>query len=88
MERIEISTASNNLSEIVKHVSRDGVCVELAEGQVPLAKIVPIDAGHSLADLDRALRDCRLSDDDAEDFASDVLSVREALEELDDPWES
>ena len=88
MERIEISTANINLSEIVKQVARDRVSVELSEGQVPLARIVPIDQPHSMTDLNRALVECTRLGEDAEAYALDVLSVRNSIGELDDPWES
>ena len=88
MERIEVSTAIVNLSDIVKHVSRDQVTVELTEGQVPLARIVPIDKTHSMVELDCALRKSSGLGDDAEVYAVDVLSVRRSLGELDDPWVS
>lgn len=87
MERIEIS-ANISLSDIVKHVSRDRVCVELSDGQVPLARIVPVDKPQSMSDLDRALRECSRLGDDADLFAHDVLTVRQTIGELDDPWES
>ena len=41
-----------------------------------------------MVDLDRALRDCTRLGSDAEQFALDVLSVRQSIGELDDPWES
>ncbi len=88
MERIEISTANISLSEIAKQVSRDRVSVELSEGQIPLAMIVPVDTARSLADLDRALRACPRLGEDAEAYSSDVLLVRQSLGELDDPWAS
>ena len=88
MERIEISTANVSLSEIVKHVSRDRVIVELSDGQVPMARVVPIDKPHSMSDLDRALRECTRLGGDAAQFANDVLSVRQSIGDLDDPWES
>lgn len=88
MERIEISSGKIDLSAIVRHVSQDGVSVELSEGQVPLARIVPLERRHSMAALDRAMREATRLGDDAESFASDVLSVRESLGELDDPWAS
>lgn len=88
MERIEISTANIDLSAIVHRVSRDRISVELSEGQVSLAKIVPIDKPHSMAALDRALRATPRLGEDADAFARDVLESREALGELDDPWES
>ena len=88
MERIEISTPNISLSEIVKHVSRDRVTVELSEGQVPLARIVPVDRPRSMTDLDRALRHCTRLGEDAESFAHHVHSARQSIGELDDPWES
>ena len=88
MERIEITTTNFSLSDIVKHVSRDRVIVELSDGQVPVARIVPIDKPQSMSNLDQALRGCVRLGEDAESFAEDVLSVRQSLGELDDPWES
>ena len=84
MERIEISNPNVSLSDIVKHVSRDRISVELSDGQVPLAIIVPIDKPTTMADLDRALRACTRLGDDAEAFSRDVLSVRQSIGELDD----
>ncbi len=88
MEKIEISTTNVTLADIVKHVSRDRVIVEFSDGQIPLARIVPIEKPHSMSELDQALRDCSRLGDDADLFANDVLFVRQSLEELDDPWES
>ena len=88
MERIEISSTNFSLADIVKHVSRDRVTIELSDGQVPLARIVPIAKSQTMTELDRALREtCRLGDD-SESFANDVLSQRQLNGELDDPWES
>lgn len=88
MERIEISTTKISLAEIVQHVMRDRVIVELSDGQIPMARIVPVDNPRSLSDLDRALRACSRLGEDAEQFAEDVISVRQSIGELDDPWES
>lgn len=88
MEKIELSNTDISLSDIVKHVSRDRVTIELSDGQVPLARIVPIAKTQTMTELDRALRDCSRLGDDAESFARDVLSVRQSIGELDDPWES
>ena len=53
-----------------------------------MAIIVPIDKPTTMADLDRALLECARLGDDAEAFSKDVLSVRQSIGELDDPWES
>jgi len=88
MERIEISIVNVSLSDIVKHVSRDRVTVELSDGEVSLARIIPVARTRSMAELDRALRERIRLNDDAESFAEYVLSVRQSIGELDDPWES
>lgn len=88
MEKIDISSANISLSELVKHVSRDGVSVELSESEVPLARIVPIETVASMIELDRAMRASPSLQEDAVPFADDILSVRREAIELDDPWES
>lgn len=47
-----------------------------------------IDKPRSMVDLDRALREVPRLGEDADAYALDVLSVRESIGELDDPWES
>jgi hypothetical protein len=88
MERIEVSATNINLFELAHRVSLNRISVELAEGEVPLALIVPVEKPHSMTELDRALRNCVRLEEDAESFAQDVLSVRQSLGELDDPWAS
>ncbi len=89
MERIEVSTAVNELSEIVRYVSQSRVAVELSEAQVPLVRIVPIDESHhSMGALDRALREIPRLDADTDAFEKDIHSVRQSLDKLDDPWKS
>lgn len=88
MEKIEISNTNISLADIVKHVSCDRVTIELSEGHVPLARIVPNAKIQTMTDLDRALRDSSRLGDDAESFAHDVLSLRQSIGELDDLWES
>ena len=88
MERVEISAAELNLPAIINQVRRDRVPIELSDGQVPVARIVPIEKTHSMAELEQALRTTSRLGTDSEDFARDVLSVRQDLGELDDPWGS
>ncbi len=79
MEKIEISNTNFSLSDIVKHVSRNRVTIELSDGQVPLARIIPIAKTPSMAELDQALRECTRLGEDADSFAHDVLSVRHSF---------
>ena len=87
MEQIEVSAAGIRLAELVKRVSQDRIVVELADHATPLARIVPLERPHTLAELDQALRTCELGND-AEAFAADVLAARQSHGELDNPWES
>jgi len=88
MERHEFLSSKIDWPNLVRHVVRDRVVVELAEGQIPVAKLVPIERPKTLADLDRALRQLPLLGDDAKCFEADVNEVRSSMKKLDDPWES
>jgi hypothetical protein len=88
MEKIEISTAKTDLTEIARYVSKNRVTIELVDGEVALARIVPLEQKHSMAELDRAMRDAQRLGEDAHSFATDVLSARPSIGELVDPWES
>jgi hypothetical protein len=55
---------------------------------VPLALLLFAPSGHSLADLDRALRESPRLGEDSEAFERDVFAIRQSFGELDAPWES
>ncbi len=76
MESHEFLSSKIDWPNLVRHVVRDRVVVELAEGEIPVAKLVPIERPKTLADLDRALRQLPSLSDDAECFESDVNDVR------------
>ena len=59
---------------------RDRFVVELAECQIPVARLVPINEPKSLAELDRALRQLPPLGDDAECFEADVNEIRSTIE--------
>ncbi|MDZ4850439.1 MAG: hypothetical protein SGI77_14230 [Pirellulaceae bacterium] len=88
MERHEFLSSKIDWPNLVRHVVRDRVVVELAEGQIPVARLIPIESPKTLADLDRALRKLPTLGDDAEYFERDVIEVRSSMKDLDDPWES
>ena len=88
MERHEISTEKIDWLNLVRHVVRDKVVVELAEGELPIAMLVPIERPRTMAALDAALRQLPRLGDDATSFEADLQDVRTAMKELDDPWES
>ncbi len=88
MERQEILSPQIDWPGLVRHVARDQVTVELSEGEVPVAKLVPIERSKTMADLDRALRQIPPLGDDAKSYEEDIESFRSSLQSLDDKWES
>ncbi len=88
MERHEISTEKMDWPNLVRHVVRDKVVVELAEGERPIAMLVPIESPRTMADLDAALRQITRLGDDAKSLEADIQEDRASMKELDDPWES
>ena len=88
MERHEISTEKIDWPNLVRHVVRDKVIVELAEGELPVAMLVPIERPRTMADLDSALRQLPRLGEDATSYEKDIQEVRALMTELDDPWAS
>ena len=88
MERHEILSPKINWPDLVRHVAEDQVVVELADGEVAMARLVPIHKPKSFSDLDKALRKLPPLGDDAECFEADVQEIRSSMKPLDDPWES
>ena len=86
MERHEILLSKINWPDLIRHVVRDKVVVELSEGQIPIARLVPIEEPKGLAELDRALRQLSPLGNVAECFEADVNEVRSSMRKLDDPW--
>jgi hypothetical protein len=72
MERHEISTKKIDWPNLVRHVVRDKVVVELAEGELPIAMLVPIERPRTMADLDAALRQLPRLGTDATSFEEGV----------------
>lgn len=68
MERHEISTEKIDWPSLVRHVVRDRVVVELADGELPIAMLVPIERPRTMADLDAALRQLPRLAEDATSF--------------------
>lgn len=72
MERHEISTDKIDWPNLVRHVVRDRVVVELAEGELPVAMLVPIERPKTMADLDKALRQIPRLGEEATCFEADI----------------
>jgi hypothetical protein len=88
MERHEISTEKIDWPNLVRHVVRDRVVVELADGELPVAMLVPIERPTTMAKLDAALRQLPRLGEEAKSFEADIQGVQASMKDLDDPWES
>jgi len=88
MERHEISTEKIDWPNLVRHVVRDRVIVELADGELPVAMLVPIEQPRTMAKLDAALRQLPRLAEEVKSFEADIQGVQASMKDLDDPWES
>lgn len=88
MERHEILSQDVDWRSLIHHVSRDQVTVELSEGEVPVARLVPMKKHMTMAELDHILRKLPSLGEDAESFEKDLHDVKSTMKDLDDPSES
>lgn len=88
MEKQDISNPGIDWANLVRHVAKDQVTVELAEGTVAIARVVPVRKAVSMKDFAAIMSSMPSLGDDAESFAKDVESVRKCFKEVPDPWES
>lgn len=81
MERINVTQAARNFSDLLNRVYYQGVSVELERNNKVIARIVPVprpDEGKPKT-LSEILASLPRLGDDAEAFAEDVMSIRREL---------
>jgi hypothetical protein len=88
MEKQDISNPNIDWADLVRHVARDRVTVELADGSVAIAEVVPKISPVSMKDFASIMASIPLLGPDAEDFAKDIEAVRKNFVDANDPWES
>jgi hypothetical protein len=88
MEKQDISNPNIDWAGLVRHVAADQVTVELADGTVAIAQVVPMKKSISIKDFASLMSSLPSLGDDAESFARDVEAVRNGFKEASDPWES
>lgn len=88
MEKRQLLGNDIDWRDLIRHVFHDRVVVELSEGELPVALLVPIERPKSMANLDKALRSTPRLADELSSFESDIIDGKASLNELDDPWES
>jgi antitoxin (DNA-binding transcriptional repressor) of toxin-antitoxin stability system len=82
---------ARHFAEYINRVAYRGECFVLVRGNKPIAELRPLPVGKRLAELPALLASLpHLSAIDAEQFAEDLTSAREALARVDvhDPWRS
>jgi hypothetical protein len=87
MEKQDISIPGIDWASLVRHVAKDQVTIELAEGTVAIARVVPVTKPVSMKDFASIMSAIPSLGDDAESFANDVESVRNCFKQVADPWE-
>ncbi len=88
MEKQDIANPGIDWASLVRHIAKDQVTVELAEGTVAIARVVPVRKAVSIKDFAAIMSSMPSLGDDAEPFAKDVESVRKCFKEVFYPWES
>jgi hypothetical protein len=88
MEKQDISNPNIDWANLVRHVAKDQVTIELADGTVAIAQVIPIKKSVSMKDFSAMMRLLPSLGEDAESFARDVEAARSGFKEDSDPWES
>lgn len=88
MERQDISNPGIDWANLVRHVAKDQVSIELAEGAIAIARVIPVQRTVSMKDFSAIMSSIPSLGDDIESFAHDVESARKCFKETSDPWES
>ncbi len=88
MEKREISNAEIDWVDLFRHVAREQVSVELADGSIAIAEVVPKKNPISLKDFVVLMDSLPSLGEEAESFSKDIEEVRRSYQDSDDPWES
>lgn len=88
MEKQDISNPNIDWASLVRHVAKDQVTVELADGTVAIAQVVPMKKPVSMKNFAALMASLPSLGDDGESFARDVETVRNNFKNGSDSWES
>jgi antitoxin (DNA-binding transcriptional repressor) of toxin-antitoxin stability system len=88
MERITVTQAAREFSDLLNRVCYQGASFELARGNRIVARLVPAGPAKrvTVADLNRVFAELPRLGDDAEDFGREVDALRRSLPPEGDPW--
>lgn len=88
MEKQDISNPNIDWASLVRHVAKDQITVELADGAIAIAQVIPIKKPVSIKDFSAVMRSLPSLGEDAESFARDIEAARSSFKDDSDPWES
>jgi hypothetical protein len=88
MEKHEIANSNIDWVSLIRHVARDQVTVEIADGATTIAEVVPKKKPIAVKDLPALMASLPSLGDDATSFAKDVEEGRKGFRPDEDPWES
>ena len=88
MERINVTQASRQLSDLLNRVFYQGASFELERGNKVIARLCPAAAPRRVAvrDLNHLFAKLPRLNEDAESFAQDLEAIRKAALPERDPW--
>lgn len=88
MERINVTQASRQFSDLLNRVFYQGVSFDLERGNRVISKLCPASAPRKVAvrDLNRLFAELPKLNEDAEFFAQDIDAIRKAALPERDPW--
>jgi hypothetical protein len=88
VEKQDISNANIDWVSLIRHVARDQVTIEIADGPTAIAEVVPKKQPFAIKDLPALMAAIPSLGEDASAFARDIEESRISFQQDTDPWES
>jgi hypothetical protein len=88
MEKHEISDTDIDWVSLFRHVAREQIAIEIADGTTPIAEVIPKQKPFAVRDLPGLMESLPSLGDDASSFAKDIEEARASFGQDADPWES
>jgi antitoxin (DNA-binding transcriptional repressor) of toxin-antitoxin stability system len=89
MKRMTVADAEKGFTGLVNEVYRNGISVELEQGDKVIARLTPAEKTPALTigELNAFLRSLPKLDDDADEFAKDMRAIRAQFPSESDTWD-
>ncbi len=88
MEKVNVTQAARQFSDLLNRIFYQGVSFELERGNKTIARLCPVAAPRQVAvrDLNRLFAALPHLNEDAESFDQDLDAIRKAASPEQDPW--